>query len=31
MKGEPSINTNNLTAVQLMELDACVRCGECVN
>ncbi|WP_305063852.1 (Fe-S)-binding protein [Methanococcoides sp.] len=30
MKGEPSINTNNLTAVQLMEIDACVRCGECV-
>jgi len=30
MKGEPSINVNNFTAVQLMELDACVRCGECV-
>ncbi|MDF1534273.1 MAG: (Fe-S)-binding protein [Methanosarcinaceae archaeon] len=30
-KGTPSINTNNLTAVQLMELDACTRCGECEN
>lgn len=30
-KGTPSITTNNMTAVQLMELDACTRCGECVN
>ena len=30
-KGTPSITTDNLTAVQLMELDACTRCGECVN
>lgn len=30
-KKSPSINTNNLTAVQLMELDACTRCGECVD
>lgn len=29
-KRTPSIDTKNLTAVQLMELDACVRCGECV-
>ncbi|BAW29047.1 CoB--CoM heterodisulfide reductase 2 iron-sulfur subunit D [Methanosarcina thermophila] len=29
-KRNPSIDTKNLTAVQLMELDACVRCGECV-
>ncbi|MHC1576925.1 MAG: (Fe-S)-binding protein [Methanosarcinaceae archaeon] len=29
-RNEPSINTNNLTAVQLMELDSCTRCGECV-
>ncbi|RXA20516.1 (Fe-S)-binding protein [Methanosarcina sp. MSH10X1] len=29
-KREPSISTKNLTAVQLMELDSCVRCGECV-
>ncbi|MGP8322018.1 MAG: (Fe-S)-binding protein [Methanosarcinaceae archaeon] len=27
----PSINTNNLTAVQIMEIDACTRCGECVD
>jgi heterodisulfide reductase subunit D len=26
----PSIDTKNLTAVQLMELDSCTRCGECV-
>ena len=31
VRDSPSINTNNLTAVQLMELDACSRCGECVN
>ena len=30
VKRTPSIDTKNLTAVQLMELDACVRCGECV-
>lgn len=30
VRDSPSINTNNLTAVQLMELDACSRCGECV-
>ena len=30
-KTTPSINTNNLTAVQLMELDGCTRCGECLN
>ncbi len=29
-KRAPSIDTKNLTAVQLMELDSCVRCGECV-
>jgi heterodisulfide reductase subunit D len=29
-KRTPSIDTKNLTAVQLMELDSCVRCGECV-
>jgi heterodisulfide reductase subunit D len=29
-KRNPSIDTKNLTAVQLMELDSCVRCGECV-
>ncbi|MBP2029152.1 heterodisulfide reductase subunit D [Methanohalophilus levihalophilus] len=31
VRDSPSINTNNMTAVQLMELDACSRCGECVN
>lgn len=30
-KRTPSINTNNLTAVQIMEIDACTRCGECVD
>ncbi|WP_367343944.1 (Fe-S)-binding protein [Methanomethylovorans sp.] len=30
-KSQPSINTENFTAVQLMELDACSRCGECVD
>ncbi len=29
-KKQPSIDTKNLTAVQLMELDSCTRCGECV-
>jgi len=29
-KRTPSIDTKNLTAVQLMELDSCTRCGECV-
>ena len=29
-KKTPSIDTKNLTAVQLMELDSCTRCGECV-
>jgi len=29
-KKAPSIDTKNLTAVQLMELDSCTRCGECV-
>ena len=29
-KRAPSIDTKNLTAVQLMELDSCTRCGECV-
>ncbi|MBN2110587.1 MAG: (Fe-S)-binding protein [Methanosarcinaceae archaeon] len=29
-KREPSINTENFTAVQLMEVDSCSRCGECV-
>ncbi|MCS3922958.1 (Fe-S)-binding protein [Methanosalsum natronophilum] len=28
-KEQPSVNTQNLTAVQLMELDACTRCGQC--
>ncbi len=28
---EPSITTDNLTSVQLMEIDSCTRCGECVN
>ncbi|MFQ6062058.1 MAG: (Fe-S)-binding protein [Methanosarcinales archaeon] len=27
----PSITTEKLTPVQLMEIDACTRCGECVN
>lgn len=31
VKNQPSLNIKNLTAVQLMELDACVRCGECNN
>ena len=26
---EPSLKITNLTAVQLMELDGCMRCGEC--
>lgn len=26
---EPSLKITNLTAVQLMEVDACMRCGEC--
>lgn len=26
---EPSLKMNSLTAVQLMELDGCMRCGEC--
>lgn len=30
-KRTPSITTENFTAVQLMELDACSRCGECVD
>ncbi len=30
-KREPSINTENFTAVQLMEIDSCSRCGECVD
>jgi heterodisulfide reductase subunit D len=30
VRDSPSINTNNLTAVQLMEIDSCSRCGECV-
>lgn len=30
VKRTPSIDTKNLTAVQLMELDSCTRCGECV-
>ena len=29
-KRTPSIDTKNLTAVQIMELDSCTRCGECV-
>ncbi|AKB35214.1 CoB--CoM heterodisulfide reductase 2 iron-sulfur subunit D [Methanosarcina siciliae C2J] len=29
-KKAPSIDTKNLTGVQLMELDSCTRCGECV-
>ena len=29
-KEKPSINTVNFTAAQLMEFDACTRCGECV-
>ncbi len=28
---EPSLKIKNLTSVQLMELDSCVRCGECNN
>ncbi|NLI62879.1 MAG: (Fe-S)-binding protein [Methanosarcinaceae archaeon] len=30
-KKEPSLKITNLTAVQLMEIDACMRCGECEN
>ena len=29
-KDKPSLNTVNFTAAQLMEFDACTRCGECV-
>ena len=29
-KEKPSLNTVNFTAAQLMEFDACTRCGECV-
>lgn len=28
---KPSIDIKNLTAVQMMEFDSCVRCGECDN
>lgn len=28
---EPSITTDRLTATQLMEIDACTRCNECLN
>jgi len=31
MKSKPSITTDRFTAVQLMELDACTRCNECLN
>lgn len=31
IKKQPSLDIKNLTSVQLMELDACVRCGECNN
>lgn len=30
VRDNPSITTENLTAVQLMEIDSCTRCGECV-
>ncbi|MBE0522175.1 MAG: (Fe-S)-binding protein [Candidatus Methanoperedenaceae archaeon] len=30
VKKQPSINTVNFSAKQLMEFDACTRCGECV-
>lgn len=29
-KKQPSIDTKGITAVQLMEMDSCTRCGECV-
>ena len=29
MSREPSLKITNLTAVQLMEIDGCTRCGEC--